>query len=156
MKPEYINVFTDFGKQKPQDQFNDMRGKPGKQRQTTQLINHAIERQGTKLVARSTPGKWFSKSFQHITEKYLHEYGDGMLEEMAAAAMGGQRALDRAVEQGRVVKGSTKKGVEMFYIPVSRIGQNDTLVTKKGAKDIFQISKHICSHLFLIFSFAFV
>ena len=119
-----------------QDAYNGIRGRPGQQRSTTQLINASIQRKGSKLQQVSEPGRWFHKQFAHIVQSYTDEWGEGMLESAAAKQLGGDDKLQEALQKGHAMqKDQAGTGIPLIYLPKSKIGKREIFETQRGGKD---------------------
>ena len=65
--------------------YESIRGKSGKQRDTTMVINAAVHRSAEgKLTIPQKPRAWLQQSVQVGYSKYQDNYGEGMLEEEVA------------------------------------------------------------------------
>ena len=118
-----------------QEEYKELRGKPGKQRRVTQLINDSIVRSGLALSVISKPSRWFESSFNHKSSKYKDEWGAGMLREMAEKKMGGKDALDKAIYEGRAQRQTTGAGIEMVFLPKAAIGKREQFDHTRTGKE---------------------
>ena len=107
------------------------------------LINSTIVRKDGGLAPCDKPSKWFRKTYSHIQDRYLDEWGEGILEEAAEVALGGPLKLAKALNDGRVVKGETAAGIQLFYLPRSNVGKRDSFLSNRSAEEILKTRSRI-------------
>ena len=145
-KRKFDQIFDSLP-QEIKDAYEANRGKSGKQRITTQIINDSIQRQGSRLIARNKASPWLMEVVVRSCKKYHDQYGSGMILEEAETKCGGSQNLARAVNAGRIKKQQNAAGIDLYYFPREKVGQKEEVGWVKQGKQRTSIDDEAMAEL---------